>query len=976
VIYTAGRRDTRVVAGFDQYPRTIRYNGVTITSPDPVFAIDGGNLSMVVGGTVKAVIPSGQGQLFTDWLQREGDVDDLGVFAPHTDSQLGPLSGQQSAWWVAHSAFQHGVGALGGGNVSITAGGDIIDLTVAQPTNGRVLGGRTAVEAKTLMMTNGGSMLVSAAGSISGGQYYNGRGDAAISAGELTTGRVLTVTYYKGGSVVTENYALAPILALGDTTMSVKAKGDIVLQTVVDPLLIPLPLRSAYYPDPIDYGSYMSGYTNRTALDVVSVGGDIVVGKQINYLSRSFDDSPYPSYDPDQQSPFVPQIGRSGNADLYPAKTIFSSLSGSFTNERRILTMPVADQGMDTVDAELRILAANNVNPGIIVMAQNRPGIFPAPQRPLASNTMENFQLEYLIQGYDSNYRLNPWTPRLDNPDTLIQAKDYAPSRIYALDGSVTGGRVTANEQLWIRAGRDIRNNSLFLRNVHATDVSWLDAGNDIISGTVVSYNSSISNYLGRNVPGEIIVEGPGALLLTAGRDVYGQEFFIYSTGNRTYDVNNRPVEGLLPIKGLPETGAAIEVMAGLNGRPPAYDAFAAAYLDPANVAAMPTYLKTTINGQVVPLYSTDAYDTNRDDKQIRFGLVSFVEAMTGKARLTPDQAWQAFISLPELTRQSFLRQIYMQELRAAGRDQLDTRETGGYNRGYSAIALLFPGDAWKGNIQIGNALFRTMSGGDIKLMTPGGGVQIAALSTEVKEAYGVITLGNGRIDIFADDNVIVNQSRVLTFAGGDEIIWSTTGDIDAGRGAKTKRVPSAPEIVMDADGVNRVLEKADISGSGIGTIVGFAGVEPGDIDLIAPRGTVNAGDAGIRVSGDFTVAAQFVLNVDNIQVSGQTKGVPKATESVAPLAVETKDKGASDAVKDVTQQSAQSDRPSIIIVEVLGYGGGSGDAPAREDDEQRRRDNRRTYNTNSPYQVLGLGPLTEGQVSSLAAEQRSRRER
>jgi hypothetical protein len=58
--------------------------------------------------------------------------------------------------------------------------------------------------------------------------------------------------------------------------------------------------------------------------------------------------------------------------------------------------------------------------------------------------------------------------------------------------------------------------------------------------------------------------------------------------------------------------------------------------------------------------------------------------------------------------------------------------------------------------------------------------------------------------------------------AKGDEIIWSTRGDIDAGRGAKTARVPSAPEVVTDTDGVTKVLERADITGSGIGTIIGL----------------------------------------------------------------------------------------------------------------------------------------------------------
>jgi hypothetical protein len=67
------------------------------------------------------------------------------------------------------------------------------------------------------------------------------------------------------------------------------------------------------------------------------------------------------------------------------------------------------------------------------------------------------------------------------------------------------------------------------------------------------------------------------------------------------------------------------------------------------------------------------------------------------------------------LVRERFVRQAYMQELRAAGDDQNEPGangqpRNGGYNRGYAAIATLFPGSDWAGDVKIGNSRFRTMS--------------------------------------------------------------------------------------------------------------------------------------------------------------------------------------------------------------------------------------------------------------------------
>ena len=43
----------------------------------------------------------------------------------------------------------------------------------------------------------------------------------------------------------------------------------------------------------------------------------------------------------------------------------------------------------------------------------------------------------------------------------------------------------------------------------------------------------------------------------------------------------------------------------------------------------------------------------------------------------------------------------------------------------------------------------------------------------------------------------------------------------------------------------------------------------------MAPRGTVDAGAAGMRVSGNLNIAALQVLNAFNIQVQGVTVGIP-----------------------------------------------------------------------------------------------------
>jgi len=181
-----------------------------------------------------------------------------------------------------------------------------------------------------------------------------------------------------------------------------------------------------------------------------------------------------------------------------------------------------------------------------------------------------------------------------------------------------------------------------------------------------------------------------------------------------------------------------------------------------------------------------------------------------------------------------------------------------------------------------------------------------------------------------------LGKSRIFTLKGGNEIIWSTVGNIAAGFGSKTVHSAPPTRVLIDPQSGDVQNDLAGLAtGSGIGVLATLAGVAPGDVDLIAPTGTIDAGDAGIRSSGKINVSAVAVLNSANIQASAGTTGTPVVVVpnisglTTASTASAGATSTAGEAARQQQRAAAQQQEdvlPSIIQVEVLGYGGGEGD--------------------------------------------------
>ncbi|MGK5036237.1 filamentous haemagglutinin family protein [Janthinobacterium sp. LB3P118] len=942
---------------------------------------------------------------------------------------------QPTAWWINFGSYVGrdtladtvlgftGFGTLGGGNVRAEVAGD---AGVLAPLTGNTYNGSINPRSQGLLLAVGGTGRVLADGSLlqTGGgdldlrvggalnpagmanlKHLNGalvdlRGHVEASATQLGS---LALQY---GTQATDHVPLEAraydafratratarggmTLVPGDATFSVATMGDQVLQDVADPGRVTpfnaTPFTGAAGEQGYGY-SWFSLWTPRTALDLFSAGGNM--------------------------TPLTGPVGTDTDlAIVYPSIVRVAAANGSLYYGKTIVDWGAASGYADPLllapspNAQLQWLASDSIYAGGYAVSQSgaaaesmvtpfKPGftgwdINPYVSNPLAANVSSTgtpaTKWNFPLFAFGPNSSAGP-------ANSGTQA-----ARIYAVTGDLVGvnsGRILefydarragvtwyeGGQPVWMKAGRDIvgsgtaqleaiegtgssgvgfRNfSNLFVHN-NAYDVSVVSAGRDIL-------NSSFN------------VAGPGTLDISAGRNILMQD--------KGSVVSLGPV-----VAGDKRPGAGIAMQAGVGAAGLDYLRFVKPYLDPANVAQTGVPLADQA-GKVVKSYEGE--------------LASWLGERYG-FKGTAAEALAYYLALPEPQQRVFARNVYFAELKAGGREynDADSSRYGSFLRSRNAIAGLAPatdasgkaisyaGDIvmYRGTFALFNsgsgkydrivprsAYVHTNFGGDIELLTPGG-KQVFGIEGEAPPSTsGVITKGGGNIELFSHGSILLGQSRVMTTFGGDILGWSSQGDINAGRGSKSTIVYTPPKRVYDNWGNVTLSSDVPSTGAGIATLAPIAEVPAGDVDLLAPLGTIDAGEAGIRVSGNVNLAALTVMNAANIQVKGEAKGMPTvASVNVAAMtnasAAATQATAAAQEVVQRERAATRSAQPSVFTVRVLGFGSDAPPDSAQAMPRDGARIEAADYNPRSAVRVLGLGPLPESATRQLTAQERSR---
>lgn len=1065
------------------------------------FSYAGGNISIHVGGSISRVYgdsgqPDSQRELPSNWLYRQGQVDPAtGKFSIQQSQQYvtdsnpsSPTFGQvlldpngipvvtpsssilSTAWWVDFSNFFEGVGALGGGNITMKAGKDVSNVDAVIPTQARADGstlvdpaGKTiqsladesgqsvanlllinasqiaasqpaagtqfsdaygnsytvqsgdtlqsiaanwdtlsgaptptgmtlaslmagnasqlaslvpsgalrvpaTASSANLVETGGGDLSVISGHNINAGVYYVERGQGTLQAGgSITTDSTrdpFLPPLANGGTVASDPNAFLPTsLFLGKGGFNVSARGDVLLGPTGNVFLMPQSINNGLNT------SYFSTYDAADVVRVASLTGSVTLRQASGAYGQGGTVSLMQLWMSGDVTPIGSSIAIAGSQPwlrlnlndistfgaqmaLQPGTLDVVSFGGGITFQGNYTASPSATGEISLLAAQsITGLAPNGVLPGAgnpwsaatINLSDADPATLPSALSPIndyqvVGATKSPFNAAVFAEsGSTSGSYAVLQTKQQLHDSTLLHLLDAQPVTIYSTSGDVADFTLFSPKKTQVFAGGNIADVGLYIQNLTSSDTSIVSASGDIslynnqtpfqkqarAAGAGLTdpqrYNLSILQS------GDLQVSGPGVMEVLAGENI--------DLGNGANNSDGTGV-GITSIgnarnPALPFQGADLMVSAGVD-LPTGLSSKGGLGLD----AFATQILKGSLGGtylselSVSMTYSGDPLPPN-----------------LSVADFAPDAG-----VLSDEERAKLELQLFYLVLRDAGRAYSDPNSPSyrSYLPGEQAIATFFgKKSASASDITLWSRDIRTKGGGNISMIAPNGGISLSSYSSgSALTPPGIVTEHGGGIDIYTKNDVSIGIGRIFTLRGGDIMIWSDKGNIAAGSSAKTVATAPPTRVLIDPTSGNVQTDLAGLAtGGGIGVLDTVAGIPPGNVDLIAVSGIIDAGDAGIRSSGTLHLAATKILNADNI-VASVTTGAPPATASAAPApaaapaaappsaasAAAANNSAAETASKNSASSAEQDQAPSIFSIDILGYGGG-GD----EDDQDKK---------------------------------------
>jgi len=427
-------------------------------SAKPTFTEKGGRLELLAGRDIRSAEAT---QLINNWLWRSGiPVGD--VYS--NSSQLG--------WWTEFSRFRQSLGSFGGGNILVEAGRDIVNLQAVAPTAGWA-NSKTIAQA-ALQVRNGGDLTVTAGRDLLGGQFLVGRGGGRLqSSGNI--------------GAATENVrAQNPLLALMDGSWDVSARADVTIGAAFNPTAIPVSAsdnRAVFSPYFYTWGADAAVHVNSTAGDV-RVYGELNTGSDLQRFGLNTSGVASPQ----------------NLLQVLPASLRVTAASGDV----HLFTVGLANAILfPSTLGTLQVWSGGNLTLGsTIAMADSNPALWPDFASPVPVSGFST------LIGTGSNGLL-PGTLANTLGATSLRVTDPAPVRLHAelaisAANAARAATLVLPKAAEISAGTDILGLQLEGQNLRASDTTRIAAERNFLAGQY----------------GNIILAGPGALEITAGRQL------------------------------------------------------------------------------------------------------------------------------------------------------------------------------------------------------------------------------------------------------------------------------------------------------------------------------------------------------------------------------------------------------------------------------------------------------------------------